>query len=126
MEKQYTLDTSVIFRLYSKEQGKKEEAKEILEKENVYVPSEVVVELFYLLRKTLRYSKKKTVEEIKKIIGRHNVETDRELEKALKVLEETRIDSIVDALVIVKTYEKGYGLITNDEIQAKVFEKLRK
>ena len=125
MEKKYIVDTSVIFRLYDKDESKKEEAKGILEKENVYVPAEVVTELFYLLRKSLKYSKRKAIDEIKKIVGRHNVETDREVEKALKILEESGIDSIVDALVIVKAYEKNYGLITNDETQAKVFQKLR-
>lgn len=119
------MDTSVIYRIFEKVESKeKEEALRILESEDIYIPTEVIVEVFYLLKHSLNLSKVEAVEEIRKIINRPNVETDKEIPQALLILERGKIDKITDALGIVKAISKGYGLITNDEAQAKTFEKL--
>lgn len=78
------------------------------------------------LRKQAGLSKAEAVEEIKKLISLPSVETDEEVVVALGILEKYPIDKIVDAIGIAKALKRGYGLITNDETQAKVFESLSK
>ncbi len=121
----YLVDTSVIYRIFEKGESKeKEEALRILRDENIYIPCEVIAEIFYLLRRNLKLSKRETVEEIRKIISFPNVETDKEVPEALLILEREKIDKFTDALSIVKAISKGYGLITNDKAQAETFKKL--
>ena len=123
----YVIDTSVLFRLFEKKESKKKrEAQILLEKEELFIPSEVIVELSYLLRTQASLSKKEIIHELRKIISRQNVETEEEVLIALEIFENYPIDKIVDALGIVKALKRGYGLITNDETQAKAFESLIK
>ena len=84
------------------------------------------MELSYLLRTQASLSKKEIIHELRKIISRQNVETEEEVLIALEIFENYPIDKIVDALGIVKALKRGYGLITNDETQAKAFESLIK
>ena len=84
------------------------------------------MELSYLLKTRGNLSKKEIIHELRNIISRPNIETEEEVIIALEIFENYPIDKIVDALGISKALKKGYGLITNDEMQAKVFEKLIK
>ncbi len=122
----FIVDTSVLFRLFEKgESRKKREAKTILEKEELFIPSEVIVELSYLLKTRVKLSKKEIIHEIRKIISYPNIETEEEVLIALEIFDNYPVDKIVDALEIAKALKRGYGLITNDETQAKVFEILK-
>ena len=122
----YVIDTSVLFRLFEKGESKeKREAQILLEKEELFIPSEVIAELSYLLRTQASMSKREIIHELRKIISHPNIETEEEVLIALEIFENYPIDKIVDALEIAKALKKGYGLITNDETQAKVFEILK-
>ena len=117
------LDTSVIFRLFDEKAPKdlKEEIKRILFNERVFIPCEVVVELSYLLRTRLKKTKPEVVDIISWLFLRENVELEPECLSALSLWENSTLDKLADALIVVKAKRRNCALVTLDEEMFKVY-----
>ena len=117
------LDTSVIFRLFDEKAPKdlKEEIKQILFNERVFIPCEVVVELSYLLRTRLKKTKPEVVDIISWLFLRENVELEPECLSALSLWENSTLDKLADALIVVKAKRRNCALVTLDEEMFKVY-----
>jgi len=117
------LDTSVLFRLYDDKVDPllKREVKVLLEKEKIFIPCEVVVELSYLLRKSLRMTKREVLRELEKLFLRDNVLLEPECREALSLWVNSTLDKLADALILVKSKKRGATLITLDEEMEKTY-----
>ena len=119
------LDTSVVFRLFDEnaEHDLKEEIKQILFNERIFIPCEVIVELSYLLRTRLKKSKPEVVEIVSWLFLRENVELEPECLSALSLWKNSTLDKLVDALIIVKSKKRNCLLVTLDEEMFKVYSR---
>ncbi|HIC08928.1 MAG TPA: type II toxin-antitoxin system VapC family toxin [Aquificales bacterium] len=120
------LDTSVVFRLFDEnaEHDLKEEIKQILFNERIFIPCEVIVELSYLLRTRLKKSKPEVVEIVSWLFLRENVELEPECLSALSLWKNSTLDKLVDALIIVKSKKRNCLLVTLDEEMFKVYSEI--
>jgi len=120
------LDTSVVFRLFDKQTPKelREEIEHILFNEKVFIPCEVIIELSYLLRTHLRKTKFEVINLITGLFLRGNIELEPECLSALSLWENSTLDKLADALIIVKAKRKNGTLITLDEEMFKVYKEL--
>ena len=120
------LDTSVVFRLFDEnaEHDLKEEIKQILFNERIFIPCEVIVELSYLLRTRLKKSKPEVVEIVSWLFLRENVELEPECLSALSLWKNSTLDKLVDALIIVKSKKRNCLLVTLDEEMFKVYSEM--
>ena len=123
MEEIKALDTSVIFRLFDGRtpEGLKEEIRRILFNERVFIPCEVVVELSYLLKTRLRKTKPEVVNIVSWLFLRENVELELDCLSALSLWENSTLDKLADALIVVKAKRRGCTLVTLDEEMFKVY-----
>lgn len=119
------LDTSVVFRLFDEktDDNLKREIEQILFNERVFIPCEVVVELSYLLRTRLKKSKFEVVNILSWLFLRDNVELEPECLSALSLWENSTLDKLADALVVVKAKQRNCLLVTLDEEMFKVYSK---
>lgn len=120
------LDTSVVFRLFDKQTPKelREEIEHILFNEKVFIPCEVIIELSYLLRTHLRKTKFEVINLITGLFLRGNIELEPECLSALSLWENSTLDKLADALIIIKAKRKNGTLITLDEEMFKVYKEL--
>ena len=120
------LDTSIVFRLFDEnaEHDLKEEIKQILFNERIFIPCEVIVELSYLLRTRLKKSKPEVVEIVSWLFLRENVELEPECLSALSLWKNSTLDKLVDALIIVKSKKRNCLLVTLDEEMFKVYSEI--
>ncbi len=123
MEEIKALDTSVIFRLFDERapEDLKEEIRRILFNERVFIPCEVVVELSYLLKTRLRKTKPEVANIVSWLFLRENVELEPDCLSALSLWENSTLDKLADALIVVKAKKKGCALVTLDEEMFKVY-----
>ena len=117
------LDTSVVFRLFDEntDEELRKEIEQILFNEKVFIPCEVVVELSYLLRTRLKKTKPEVVSILFWLFLRDNVELEPECLSALSLWENSTLDKLADALIIVKAKRKNCSLVTLDEEMFKVY-----
>ncbi len=120
------LDTSVVFRLFDEKalEDLKGEIRRILFSEKVFIPCEVVVELSYLLRTRLKKTKPEVVGIISWLFLRENVELEPECLSALSLWENSTLDKLADALIVVKAKKRNCALVTLDEEMFKVYGNL--
>jgi len=117
------LDTSVVFRLFDEntDEELRKEIEQILFNEKVFIPCEVVVELSYLLRTRLKKTKPEVVSILSWLFLRDNVELEPECLSALSLWENSTLDKLADALIIVKAKRRECSLVTLDEEMFKVY-----
>jgi len=125
MEEIKVLDTSVVFRLFDKQTPNelREEIEHILFNEKVFIPCEVIIELSYLLKTHLRKTKSEVINLITSLFLRENIELEPECLSALSLWENSTLDKLADALIIIKAKQKNGTLITLDEEMFKVYKK---
>ena len=126
MEEIKVLDTSVVFRLFDKQTPNelREEIEHILFNEKVFIPCEVIIELSYLLRTRFRKTKSEVISLITGLFLRENIELEPECLSALSLWENSTLDKLADALIIVKAKQKNGTLVTLDKEMFKVYKEL--
>lgn len=126
MEELKTIDTSVVFRLFDENTDKdlKNEIKQLLLKESIFIPCEVIIELSYLLKTRLGKTKREIIEIISQYFLRDNIEFEPKCLSALILWENSTLDKLVDALILVKARERNSVLITLDKEMQKVYSNI--
>lgn len=126
MEELKTIDTSVVFRLFDENTDKnlRNEIKQLLLKEKIFIPCEVIIELSYLLKTRLRKTKREIIEIISQHFLRDNIELEPKCLSALILWENSTLDKLVDALILVKARERNSVLITLDKEMQKVYSNI--
>jgi len=126
MDEIKVLDTSVVFRLFDKQTPNelRKEIEHILFNEKVFIPCEVIIELSYLLRTRFRKTKSEVISLITGLFLRENIELEPECLSALSLWENSTLDKLADALIIVKAKQKNGTLVTLDKEMFKVYKEL--
>ena len=121
-----TVDTSVVFRIFDEntDEELKNEIEQLLLKERVFIPCEVIIELSYLLKTRLRKTKREIIEIISRYFLRDNIELEPECLSALTLWENSTLDKLVDALILIKARERNCTLITLDKEMQKVYSNI--
>jgi len=114
------LDTSAVIRyLTGDDQEKAEEVKKILERGEVYVCGEVILETVYVLmskRLDYRMPKEKVIELLEEFLTLKNVEIEDKIYlEALELWKELGQVSFADLVVCLKARRKGVKLFSYDE-----------
>lgn len=111
------IDTNIILRYLLKDSEKlSEKAIEIIDNNNIYIPTEVIVEASYVLKKIYNVKKEMIYKAVKLLIDMEDIEFQNKetIESAFKLYAKESFD-IVDCLLF------AYNKISNYEI--KTFDK---
>jgi len=82
-----------------------------------------VVELSYLLKTRLRKTKLEVVDIVSWLLLRENMELEPDCLSALSLWENSTLDKLADALIVVKAKRRGCALVTLDKEMFKVYSK---
>ncbi len=111
------IDTNIILRYLLKDSEKLSKiAIETIDKNIVYIPTEVIVEVSYVLKKVYNVQKEKIYEAIKLLIEMEDVEFQNKdtIELAFKIYSKRSFD-IVDCLLFAYSKIGHYEVKTFDE-----------
>lgn len=118
------VDTNIILRyLLQDSEDLSQKAIEIIDNNEIFIPTEVIVEVSYVLKKVYNVEKEKIYETIKLLLNMEDVKfQNREtIELAFKIYSEKNFD-IVDCMLFAYNRNEKYDIRTFD----KKLEKLLK
>jgi len=111
------VDTNIILRyLLNDDEKLSSEAINILENNEIFIPTEIIVEVCYVLKKVYNIEKEKIFEVIKSLISMENInfENEKTIELAFKTYSENNLD-IVDCLIYAYCKNENYDVKTFDK-----------
>lgn len=119
------VDANVVLRyiLWDDEESSKK-AEEILEKEQIVIPFEVIAEVVYVLEKVYGIDRKRIMQFLLNIFNYPNIKTDDYivLLKGLEFYSDLNFD-FIDALLLGYNKERGYRIYTFDKKMNKFMKK---
>ncbi len=122
------IDTNIILRYLlndNKELNKK--AVEIVDNNDIFIPTEVIVEMSYVLKKVYKVEKEKIFEAIEEMLSMENVhfQNAETIRLAFKTYSEKNFD-IVDCMLYAYSENEHYDVKTLDERLGKLIKKSNK
>lgn len=119
------VDTNIILRYLlndNKELNKK--AVDIIENNDIFIPTEVIVEVSYVLKKVYSVEKEKIFEAIKELLGFENIhfQNSGTIGLAFEIYAEKNFD-IVDCILYAYSKNEHYHVETFDKKLSKLIEK---
>lgn len=126
--KVYCVDTNVFLRFILKDNDLLfKKASELLEKASkgkvqLFTPSIVIFEMFFVLRSIYNLSKEEIVENLESILSSSYVRFEdlKNIQHALSIYEKHPALSLVDCFLLVKSEAEGAELFTFDKKLAKI------
>ena len=121
------VDTNIILRYLlqdSEELSKK--AIEIIDNNEIFIPTEVIIEASYVLKKVYNVEKEKIYEAIKLLIDMEdtNFQNKETIEMAFKTYMEKNLD-IVDCMLYAYNKNENYDIKTFDKKLGKLLSKTK-
>ena len=121
------VDTNIILRYLlqdSEELSKK--AIEIIDNNEIFIPTEVIIEASYVLKKVYNVEKEKIYEAIKLLIDMEdtNFQNKETIEMAFKTYMEKNLD-IVDCMLYAYNKNENYDIKTFDKKLSKLLSKTK-
>ena len=119
------VDTNIILRYLlqdNEELGKR--AIEIVDNNEIFIPTEVIVEASYVLKKVYNVEKEKIYEAIKLLLDMEevNFQNKETIKLAFKIYSENSLD-IVDCMLFAYNRNENYSIKTFDQKLEKLIEK---
>lgn len=111
------VDTNIILRyLLNDNEELSSKATEIIDNNDIFIPTEVIVEASYVLRKVYNVEKEKIFEAIKLLINMEdiNFQNKETIELAFKTYSEENLD-IVDCMLFAYSKSEKYNVATFDK-----------
>lgn len=111
------IDTNIILRyLLNDNEDLNQQATEIIDNNDVFIPTEVIVEASYVLQKVYKVERKVIFEFVKQFIEMEgiNFQNKDTIELAFKIYSENSLD-IVDCMLYAYAKNEGYDVKTFDK-----------
>ena len=111
------VDTNIILRyLLQDSEELSEKATDIIDNNEIFIPTEVIVEASYVLKKVYNVEKEKIYEVIKQLINMEDIKFQNKgtIELAFKIYAEKNID-IVDCMLFAYNRNQKYDIKTFDK-----------
>lgn len=118
------VDTNIILRYLLNDNEKLNKvATNIMENNDIFIPTEVIVETSYVLKKVYHVEKEKIYEVVKELLNFENIhfQNSDTIKLAFKVYFERNFD-IVDCLLYAYCKNENYVIVTLDEKLRKFIE----
>ncbi len=118
------VDTNIILRYLLNDNEKLNKvATNIMENNDIFIPTEVIVETSYVLKKVYHVEKEKIYEVVKELLNFENIhfQNSDTIKLAFKVYSERNFD-IVDCLLYAYCKNENYVIVTLDEKLRKFIE----
>lgn len=119
------VDTNIILRyLLNDNEQLSSEAIKIISNNEIFIPTEVIVEVCYVLKKVYNVEKEKILEVVKSLINMENITFNNEktIELAFEMYANNNID-IVDCLIFAYCKNENYDVRTFDQKLNKLIKK---
>ena len=111
------VDANIVLRyLLNDTEEMAEEAAEILENEKVYIPTEVIAEIIYVLEKVYQVKNEEIAVSLRELFRYKNIEVadGKVVEEALRVYSSRKLD-FVDTLLFAYKKVRNYHVYTFDK-----------
>lgn len=118
------VDTNIILRYLLNDNEKLNKvATNIMENNDIFIPTEVIVETSYVLKKVYHVEKEKIYEVVKELLNFENIhfQNSDTIKLVFKVYSERNFD-IVDCLLYAYCKNENYVIVTLDEKLRKFIE----
>ena len=118
------VDTNIILRyLLQDSEELSEKATDIIDNNEIFIPTEVIVEASYVLKKVYNVEKEKIYEVIKQLINMEDIKFQNKgtIELAFKIYAEKNID-IVDCMLFAYNRNQKYDIKTFDKKLGKLIK----
>ena len=119
------VDTNVILRyLLQDNEELSSKAIEIIDNNEIFIPTEVIVEVSYVLKKVYNVEKDKIFETIKLLLDMENIKfrNKKTIEVAFKIYSEKNLD-IVDCILYAYNKVEKFEIKSFDKKLCKILEK---